>query len=71
MAFSFMFLFLKIQIVGVIAMATSQATVSSGLERISRSLTLRVITITVRLKQQNVTNPVLKETDSLKIFHLL
>ena len=45
-------------------MATSQARAGPGLERISRSLAHKVITITVRLKQQNVTNPVVRETDS-------
>ena len=47
-------------------MATSQARAGPGLERISRSLAHKVITIMVRLKQQNVTNPVVRETDSSK-----
>ena len=64
LAFCFIVLFLSIQIVGVRAMATIQVMAGPLRSLISRSLINKVSRRALRLKQQKVMNPVVRETDS-------
>ena len=57
-------MFLSIQIVGVRAMATIQVMAGPLRSLISRSLINKVSRKALRLKQQKVINPVVRETDS-------